>query len=462
MACHTEINNTNFSSNRVDDHPCYSKEAHHHYARIHLPVAPACNIQCNYCNRKFDCSNESRPGVTSRKLKPIAALKKTLFVGSKIDKLSVVGIAGPGDALANPKQTFETLKLINEYAPDLKLCISTNGLLLTEYIDELIEHKVDHITVTINTLEPEIGSKIYPWIYYNKKRYKGIEASTILIQKQLEGIEMAVKKGMLVKANSVLIPDINASSMAKLSKKLKEMGVFLHNIMPLLSEPEFGTFFGLNGVQSCTEELLNSVRAECGMDMTLMTHCQQCRSDAVGLITEDKKDDFEIDEIYEKEIDELVAIYDIDERVAKKERFKEVLEIVNRIKSNSKPKITVAVTKSEEDFVNQHFGSANDFWIYRSDGDSVEFVARKSVSMAYCQGSDVCGMFNPIDEIKNLLTSTDAKLVITAKIGDCPKSSLDEIGVSTTDSYSYMDTTTAIIMATRDYLKINTKMECSK
>ena len=24
-----------------------------------------CNIQCNYCDRKFDCTNESRPGVTS-------------------------------------------------------------------------------------------------------------------------------------------------------------------------------------------------------------------------------------------------------------------------------------------------------------------------------------------------------------------------------------------------------------
>jgi nitrogen fixation protein NifB len=24
------------------------------------------NLQCNYCNRKFDCSNESRPGCHQR------------------------------------------------------------------------------------------------------------------------------------------------------------------------------------------------------------------------------------------------------------------------------------------------------------------------------------------------------------------------------------------------------------
>ena len=41
---------------KVKNHPCYSEEAHHHYARMHVAVAPACNIQCNYCNRKYDCA----------------------------------------------------------------------------------------------------------------------------------------------------------------------------------------------------------------------------------------------------------------------------------------------------------------------------------------------------------------------------------------------------------------------
>jgi len=88
----------------TNDHPCYSKDAHYSYVRIHLPVAPACNIQRNYCNRKYDCSNESRPGVTSQKLKPMDALKKVLLVGSEIKNLSAVGIAGLGDTLANPQK----------------------------------------------------------------------------------------------------------------------------------------------------------------------------------------------------------------------------------------------------------------------------------------------------------------------------------------------------------------------
>lgn len=45
---------------QMRDHPCYSEAAHHHYARMHLAVASACNIQCHYYNRKHDCANESR------------------------------------------------------------------------------------------------------------------------------------------------------------------------------------------------------------------------------------------------------------------------------------------------------------------------------------------------------------------------------------------------------------------
>jgi nitrogen fixation protein NifB len=39
---------------KVQNHPCYSEDAHHYFARMHVAVAPACNIQCHYCNRKYD------------------------------------------------------------------------------------------------------------------------------------------------------------------------------------------------------------------------------------------------------------------------------------------------------------------------------------------------------------------------------------------------------------------------
>jgi nitrogen fixation protein NifB len=44
--------------------------------------------------------------------------------------MSVLGIAGPGDPLANPQRTFETFRQLALQAPDIKLCVSTNGLVL--------------------------------------------------------------------------------------------------------------------------------------------------------------------------------------------------------------------------------------------------------------------------------------------------------------------------------------------
>src|SRR6266496_1285153 len=72
---------------KIANHPCYSADAHQYYARMHVAVAPSCNIQCNYCNRKFDCTNESRPGVTSSLLTPEQALAKVKYVASEIKQM---------------------------------------------------------------------------------------------------------------------------------------------------------------------------------------------------------------------------------------------------------------------------------------------------------------------------------------------------------------------------------------
>jgi len=90
---------------KVFNHPCYSEEAHHYFARMHVAVAPACNIQCNYCNRKYDCANESRPRRGVRVAPSGAGGEKSLGRGGDHPQMTVLGIAGPGDPLANPERT---------------------------------------------------------------------------------------------------------------------------------------------------------------------------------------------------------------------------------------------------------------------------------------------------------------------------------------------------------------------
>ncbi|MEA2029701.1 MAG: nitrogenase cofactor biosynthesis protein NifB [Campylobacterota bacterium] len=434
---------------KINNHPCYSEGAHQHYARIHVPVAPACNIQCNYCNRKYDCSNESRPGVTSAKLSPEEAVKKVLYVGGDIQQLSVVGIAGPGDALANPKKTFETFRMLQEKAPDLKLCLSTNGLRLADYIDEIVKYNVDHVTVTINSVDEsgEVGAKIYPWVHWNHKKVWGKEGAKILLEKQLEGIKMLTDRGILVKANSVLIPGVNDKELPNVAKKLKDMNVFLHNIMPLLSAPEFGTKFGLEGVPSATDQEVMEAQDACGMDMKLMKHCRQCRADAVGLIGEDKGDEFVSNSFTALSFDELENKYNIEARAKKHEVIENwranLAEANDRIKveqgtkaelsSTGETKL-VAVTTGGEGMINMHFGSAQEFIVYEAGDKAIKFVMHRKIESAYCSGPENCDGTNPIEEIKTTLKDCD--ILLTEKIGDCPMSELQSINLIADESYA--------------------------
>ncbi len=449
---------------KINNHPCYSEGAHQHYARIHVPVAPACNIQCNYCNRKYDCSNESRPGVTSGKLTPQDSVKKVLYVGGEIQQLSVVGIAGPGDALANPEKTFKTFRLLQEKAPDLKLCLSTNGLRLPDYIDEIVKYNVDHVTVTINTVDEtgEIGAKIYPWIHWNHHKIKGVDGAKLLLEKQLEGIKMLTDRGILVKANSVLIPGINDHDLPNVAKKLKELNVFLHNIMPLLSSPEFGTKFGLAGIPSATDQEVMAAQEACGMDMKLMSHCRQCRADAVGLIGEDRGAEFTKEIYADMDFSELESRYDLVSRKEfhnKIETWREALQKANeriKIEQASKEQLSsngitklVAVTTAGEGVINMHFGSAKEFLIYEAGDKAIKFVMHRKIESAYCSGPENCHGNNPIEEIKQTLKDCD--ILLTEKIGDCPMAELGSIGLICDDTYALQPIEKSVFEATQKY-----------
>lgn len=268
-------------------HPCYNEGAHTKFARMHLPVAPKCNIQCNYCNRKYDCSNESRPGVTSEVLTPEEAVEKIREVKAKIPELKVLAIAGPGDTLAN-EESFRTMELVSREFPEMTLCISTNGLMLPASADRLFECGVRFVTVTMNAVDPDVSKDIYSSVLWDGKKLRGREAAERLLNNQLEGIRKCVALGMAVKINVVLIPGYNSEHIPTLVKKVKELGVFIVNILPLI--PVEGTKFG--DLEPPTPEERKRLLNLCENDVKMMRHCRQCRADAIGLLGEDRSGEF--------------------------------------------------------------------------------------------------------------------------------------------------------------------------
>ncbi len=268
----------------IQGHPCFGGN-HHKNGRMHLAVAPRCNIKCGYCTRRHDCANESRPGVTSRLMTPQEAIVKVREVmASELvgPIIKVIGIAGPGDPLAN-EETFETFRLVKEEFPHLILCMSTNGLLLPEKIDLLNELGLHSLTVTVNALNPAVGARVYSHIQYHGKKYTGEEGAAILLANQLEGLKRAADYGMTIKVNTVYIPGVNEAEVPLIGRKVKELGAFVMNVMPLIPQAEFAA------VVPPTPEQLDEVRVANEQIIGQFKHCRQCRADAVGLIGQDVK-----------------------------------------------------------------------------------------------------------------------------------------------------------------------------
>ncbi|MDO4179417.1 MAG: radical SAM protein [Phascolarctobacterium sp.] len=261
----------------IETHPCFSSCCSN-YARIHLPVAPACNMQCNYCVRKFSCANENRPGVTVKVMSPEEALLWYKDMQAQTPMLTVVGIAGPGDSLANWSQTKRTLELIRTYDRSVQFCLSTNGLLLPDYVDDLLGTGVEFVTVTVNAIDPRIGTKIYSFINDGTKILKGEEAAKLLWDRQREGIKKLVAAGICVKINSVAIPGINLEEIVNVAQTVGELGCELQNIIPML--PVAGSAFG--NLSEPAKEQIQTLRMRCRKYVRQMMHCARCRADAVG------------------------------------------------------------------------------------------------------------------------------------------------------------------------------------
>ena len=383
---------------KTKKHPCYSFDAHKKFARMHLPVAPNCNVSCNYCNRKFDCVNESRPGVTSEILTPKEAKIKFDKVKEKIGQLSVVGIAGPGDALENWENTKKSIELIRAENPNIVFCLSTNGLMLPEYAQEIIELGVTHVTVTVNCLDSKIGAKIYKYVNYKGKHYDGELGSKLLIKNQLKGIALLTSQGNIVKINIVMLQGINDDHIPEVVKKMKELGVFITNIMPLI--PARGSVFEKHP-QTNMKDLIK-MRKLCELDVQQMHHCKQCRADAIGLIGEDRSQEF-----------------------SKKALELEVLPLDDEEKNVKK--IKVAVTSKNGRLVDLHYGHAKEFMIYEINGSNSSYIETRQVDQ-YCLGLEECDEEDARrDAAVDLIADCDA--VLTLRIGHYAEQKLLRRGI---------------------------------
>ncbi|HLP15285.1 MAG TPA: radical SAM protein [Bacteroidota bacterium] len=264
-------------------HPCFDVSAKNMHARVHLPVAPKCNIQCNYCNRKYDCVNESRPGVTAAVVTPHQAVEYLKALSTRMDNISVVGFAGPGDPMANPEETLETMRLTKAAFPEKIFCLSTNGVNLAPYVDDLASLGVTHVTVTINAIDPVIAGRIYAWARHDKKIYRGIAAGEFIVERQLDALPRLKKHGMVVKVNTIVLPTVNDHHIEDVARTVAGLGADVMNCIPVVPTKDT-TFEAMN---EPSKVQMFALRAKASGHIKMMTHCARCRADAAGLLGTD-------------------------------------------------------------------------------------------------------------------------------------------------------------------------------
>jgi len=315
--------------------------------RIHLPVAPRCNVQCNFCNRRYDCSNESRPGVTSSVMKPREALEYLQKVDALTKNLKVVGIAGPGDPFANPQETLETMRLIRDVYPDKLLCVSTNGLNAAEYVPELAALDVSHVTVTVNAVEPAVGALVYEWIYSGGKSLFGVEGAEQLLEKQIETVKALKKHNITVKINTVIIPRVNEHHAPEIARRMAALGADVHNCIAMI--PVEGTPFA--NLQEPSHTVMRELRARTGEYLPQMSHCARCRADAVGLLGMDLSSAFSV--LRSPDFEKITFAAD-------------------------KPYIAVASADGVN--VNLHLGEASDMLLYSYESGKLQEHGRRRIA----------------------------------------------------------------------------------
>ncbi len=390
-------------------HPCFNAEAKGQFGRIHLPVAPQCNIKCNFCDRKYDCVNESRPGVTSTLLTPQQALVYLDRVLEKEPRITVVGIAGPGDPFANGPETMATLRAINSRYPQLLLCVSSNGMAIAPYIEELATLAVSHVTITVCAVDAAIGEKVYGWVSDGKVVYRGRQGAEILLNRQLAAIKALKAHGTVVKINCIVIPGINDHHVEEVAKAMKDLGADLFNCMAMF--PNAGSSFG--HLEQPSKELMEELRAKAEHYLPQMRHCTRCRADAVGLLGDDRTVEFR---------GCLTACASIDAAA------KEVRPYV-------------AVATEEGILINRHLGEAPTLEIWEKTAEGYRKIAERGAPQAGGGGK----RWHQLTRILG-----DCRAVLAVAIGPTPAEILSKSGITPVEASGFIEEGLAIVYENRD------------
>lgn len=169
---------------------------------LRISVTDRCNFRCTYCMPMEEYVWIERNEILT--FEEITRLAR-LFVGLGVEKIRITG----GEPLVR-KDLHRLVSLLNSLKSDLDLCLTTNGSLLSDQIDELAAAGLRRLNVSIDTLDPE--------------KFKLITKRGDL-DKVLEGLFAAKRAGLgPIKINAVIERGLNDGDIIPLVEFAREHG----------------------------------------------------------------------------------------------------------------------------------------------------------------------------------------------------------------------------------------------
>ncbi|WP_455714216.1 NifB/NifX family molybdenum-iron cluster-binding protein [Anaerosporobacter sp.] len=399
----SNTSNSSYNNKRVCRHPCFNNYDFHN-AIIHLPIASESNINSNYSLHQSICSGDVCSDAVNTVLTPYEAMERLLEAKKSMPNLTVAAIAGPGEALANFEVLKESARLIRQTSPETLLCLSTNGLMLPVYANHLISLGFNYVTVTVNTISPEIGANIYNYITYLGHRYYGVEGANILLQNQISGISYLASMGISVRMNIEVVKGINDSEIKEIVYAAKECGCKMTNILQKVTSGEGNP----SGLEAYTGDGLSDLRKECESILPQSYYCKPCNSTTM------------------ETLNSRIPI-----------EFNEHGNGSNATKiETDSVSYRFAVCSKNGKLIDQHFGQATKFYIYDYKDDVVNFVETRQTEQ-YCHGSMEEKAAGRIYQL--IKTIEDCNCVICMKIGACPSDALKEKDIDIYITYNLIE-----------------------
>ncbi len=207
---------------------CCSKTSGASDSVVYLPVAPQVVARTRF--------SPPTPTQSQCIMVPEALDWLDRIMDERGGTISMVAIAGPGDPLATPDITLQTVQEVRKRYPEIRIGLSTLGIGADKLASALAKAGLNYVAMEVNGVRSEILEKLYAWIRPGQKTLKISEASKLLIKEQQNGVPALKFHNLSVGIVTTLYPGYNTDHVLKISSEMMELGADTISLVPYVPE----------------------------------------------------------------------------------------------------------------------------------------------------------------------------------------------------------------------------------